>query len=38
MLPDHIFTIPDALIADIALTAHDGDAFTVEALVLDEEC
>jgi hypothetical protein len=34
-LTDHEFSIPDMLVADIAMTAHHGQALTVEALLLD---
>jgi hypothetical protein len=37
MLEDHEFSIPDTLVADIALTAQKGGVLTVEALLLDEE-
>jgi hypothetical protein len=37
-LGGHEFAIPDMLVADIAVTARDGEMLKVEALLLDEEC
>lgn len=37
ILSDHEFSIPDMLVADIAMMAHHGDVLTVEALLLEED-